>query len=145
MDPDAKDYSQIKKAEWLLGTWQNNDEQSDFHESWTKTNDSTITGKAFLIVGMDTIFSDSMSIAQKNGGLFYSKSTRYQDRKSYIDLGLTSSVDGRLIFENPKNEFPNKILYKKVSRDSLVVSNIGMRNGEEFNEEYSFLKGNSKN
>lgn len=143
-DPDAKVYSQIKKAYWLIGMWENNDEQSDYYEFWQHSNDSTIVGETYLIVELDTIFGDSMSISEKNGGLFYSKSSKFQDRKSYTDLGLTSSADGRLIFENPKNTFPNKIIYKKIGRDSVEVSNIGMRNNEEFSESYSFKKNNLK-
>ncbi len=141
-DPDAKVYSQIKKADWLVGRWDDNDVQSDFWEHWERANDSTLVGEAFLVVEYDTIFSDSMAIYEKSGGLFLSKSTRYKNKK-YVDFGLTSSADGRLVFENPKNNFPTKITFRKVVRDSILITNSGIRNGEEFSEEYSFRKNNS--
>lgn len=144
-DPDAKVFSQIKKAEWLLGTWDNNDSQSDYYEIWTRVNDSTFSAKTFLAIERDTIFADSMSISERNGSLFFSKSTPYQNRRSFIDFGLTSSADGRLIFENPKNEFPNRIIYQKISRDSISISNTGIRNSEDFSQQYGFRKNVTKN
>lgn len=141
-DPDAKVYSQIKKAEWLVGRWENNDIQSDFSETWSRENDSTLVGEAFLIVEYDTIFSDSMAIYEKSGGLYFSKSTKYKNKK-YVNFGLTSSADGRLVFENPRNSYPTKITFRKVVRDSIMVINSGIRDSEEFSEEYSFRKNNA--
>ncbi len=143
-DPDAKVYSQIKKAEWLIGRWEDNDEQSDFSESWARENDSTLVGQGFLVVEYDTIFTDSMAIFEKSGGLYLSKSTKYKN-KNYVDFGLTSSADGRLVFENPKSEFPTKVTYRKVSRDSIMISNSGIQDGDEFSEDYSFRKNNTFN
>lgn len=141
-DPDAKVYSQIKKAEWLIGRWEDNDEQSDFSESWARENDSTLVGQGFLVVEYDTIFTDSMAIFEKSGGLYLSKSTKYKN-KNYVDFGLTSSADGRLVFENPKNIFPNKITFRKVVRDSILITNSGIRDAEEISESYSFRKNNA--
>ena len=38
----------IKKAEWLIGTWENKTPKGSIYETWSKVSDNELRGKATL-------------------------------------------------------------------------------------------------
>ncbi|MBF6608647.1 MAG: hypothetical protein ITG00_07900 [Flavobacterium sp.] len=134
---EVKEYTESKKAEWMLGKWENFSEDGIMTETWIRENDSVMTGNAVVVVELDTVFHEVVTLAEKNGGLTYNVTVKGEKPVSF---GLTSSVNNRLVFENPKHDFPNKIAYRRVTPDSLVAVISGMREGEHIFQEFPMKK-----
>ena len=49
---------------------------------------------------------------------------------------MTSNENENLTFENPKHDYPNKIVYKKINNDSLVATIYGIKNGKVSKENF---------
>jgi hypothetical protein len=137
---DEETYSQITKAQWLLGRWENNSAEGNMSETWTSENDSVMIGSAFVVAANDTVFAESMTLEQQKGQLTFIVSVPGQNDEKPVAFGLTKSSDDQLVFENPKHDFPNKIIYRKFGNDSLVAEISGIRDGKKASEQFPMKK-----
>lgn len=136
----AKNYSQITKASWLLGEWENQTKESAFHENWVKKNDSSFMAKSFVLVGKDTVFNEDVLLEQKKDSLFYIVSVKNQNNEKPVSFYLSESSANQLVFENPKHDFPTKIVYNKVTNDSILAEIFGKQEGKEVKESFPMRK-----
>ncbi len=133
-------YLKLQKASWLLGDWENQTKEAFFNEIWKQKNDSTLSGKSFVIAKKDTVFYENIELVQLNDSLFYIVSVKDQNKEKPVTFYQTSATDSKLVFENPKHDFPNKISYTKITKDSIVGEIFGLQNGKIVNEKFPMHK-----
>lgn len=123
-------FSELEKADWFLGEWQNNSPEGNATEVWEKENDSTFVGKSYFVIGKDTVSSETISLEQNGKQLFYIPTVKDQNAGQPVKFTITSSSSNQLIFENPKHDFPQKISYTQKTNDSLLAEISGIMNGK---------------
>lgn len=131
-----KQPGQIAKAEWLIGSWENKSGFGDLSENWTKVNDSTFQGTSYFIKGKDTLHSETVELIQKGDALIYSPNVKGQNGDLPVAFKLTSATANTLVFENPAHDFPQKISYKMITKDSIVAEISGKQGGKPASEAY---------
>jgi hypothetical protein len=119
---------EILKTGWLIGTWQMKLTNKQIFETWTAANDSTLLGKSYFVQSGDSIFMETISIAKRMGQLYYIPTVKNQNGGKAVWFVLTSAKDKQMMFENPAHDFPQKIMYKLVTRDSLLAEISGVIN-----------------
>lgn len=139
-ETSVKSHAQLDKARWLIGEWGNSSKEGDLTEIWSQLNDSTLAGKTSFVAGKDTIFMESIEIVQKNDSLFYNTQVSNQNDGKSISFKNTDATENQVVFENPKHDFPQKIVYNKITADSLVVEVSGMKKGKESKESFPMKK-----
>lgn len=120
----------ISQANWLLGSWHNQTPKALFVEEWTKQNDSTYAGKSYTLVNKDTVSSETVQLVQRNGQLYYIPTVKKQNGGLPVSFTLTTATAGALSFENPEHDFPQKISYQLISKDSLLATISGISKGK---------------
>jgi hypothetical protein len=133
---ETKSYAQLEKANWFLGEWKNPTPNAHFTENWIKKNDSTFSAQSFVTIKKDTVFYENIVLEQKNDSLFYIVSVKDQNKGKPVSFYLSSSSSNRLVFENPKHDYPNKISYTKITNDSVFAEIFGTQNGKEMREAF---------
>ncbi|MBA4155099.1 DUF6265 family protein [Flavobacterium sp.] len=130
----SKTYAELEKANWFIGKWENKTTEGTFSEEWKKENDSLLLGKSFFIKENDTLFSETVRLEQRKNDLFYIVTVPNQNEEKPVEFKLTSSSADYLVFENPAHDFPKKITYKLVTKDSLYaeISGDGKKQGFPF-------------
>lgn len=131
-----KQPGQITKAEWFLGSWENKTPQGDLSESWTKINDSVFNGESYFIKGKDTLFGETVVLSEKDGALLYTVTTKGQNGDLPVAFKMTGATANSIVFENPAHDFPQKISYKMITKDSLVAEISGTQSGKPASETY---------
>lgn len=58
----TKKEKQIRKAEWLIGTWVNKTPKGNIYESWARANDTLLIGKSYVLKEKDTIVFETTLI-----------------------------------------------------------------------------------
>lgn len=133
----SDDETEVKSLEWMLGKWQSNTEEGILYEEWKKVNDSTYTGHAYAITPEgDTTFSETALISEINGTITYSVTV---NDESSTDFALVDNQE-RAVFENVDHDFPQRIIYQKLAKDSLFARIEGTVDGEDQFEEYRYIK-----
>lgn len=140
--PDGKNPGSlpIGKLSWLVGKWQNHSENVVMYELWEKANDSVFTGKSFVIAAGDTVFSESIFLKEIGSDLFYIPSVSNQNEGKPVVFTLTTITDSCFIFDNPKHDFPQRIVYCFNSNDSLLAYIEGNKNGKYKREDFPFSR-----
>lgn len=136
----TKSYDQLEKVSWMLGEWGNTSAEGSLTETWTKSNDSTYTGKTVFVAGKDTMFTETIEIVQDKNELFYNTAVSNQNEGKAVSFKGSAVTETQVVFENPKHDFPQKIAYNKISADSLIAEISGMKAGKESKESYPMKK-----
>ena len=136
----STNFSELEKANWLIGEWQNNSTEGNATEVWKKKNDSTFVGNSYFVIGKDTVSSETISLEQNGNKLFYIPTVQDQNAGKPVKFTLTSSTSNQLIFENPKHDFPQKISYTKITNDSLMAEISGMMNGKQNSQKFPMIR-----
>ena len=129
-----KDFNQLKKASWFIGNWENISKEATFKEFWNKKNDSTYFAESIVIIKKDTVFYEQMDLFQKSDSLIMKISVKNQNKEKPVSFYLTKANENELVFENPKHDFPTKIVYSKITNDSIVGAIYGKKEGKEMSE-----------
>ena len=121
----------LKKAAWLLGDWQNKTARGISSESWKKLNDSTFLGKSYVLRGTDTVSAEHIRLEEHNGTLYYIPTVKNQNEGKPVIFTMTTALANGFIFENPKHDFPQKISYDLIGKDSLMAEISGTYKGKQ--------------
>ncbi|MGV3460097.1 MAG: DUF6265 family protein [Flavobacterium sp.] len=139
--PVAEAPNKMAKAEWLLGSWGNTTPEGALTEKWEKVNDSVMHGESYFVIGgKDTLFAETVALTSENGKLAYTVTVPGQNDEKPVRFDMTSSNESQIVFENPQHDFPNKIVYKKITNDSLVAEISGMKKGKPASEQFAMKK-----
>jgi hypothetical protein len=135
----TSDYAGLKKLDWLLGSWKNISDDGQLYEIWTKQNDSTYAGHGYMVANNDTVFSERISLEQRNSDLFYIPVVKQQNEGNPVSFKLVSDK-GEFTFENKEHDFPQRVIYKQVGMDSLYARIEGTDKGAFRKEEFSMVR-----
>ena len=139
--PITKTYTQLEKANWFIGEWGNKSAEGDLTERWKKGNDSVYDGESYFVTAKsDTVFAEHIKLEEANGKLTYIVTVPNQNNGEAVHFEMTSGTENQLVFENPKHDFPNKIMYNKVGNDSLVAEIFGTKKGKLATEKFSMKR-----
>lgn len=131
---------QMKKMEWLLGSWNNNSSNGNFYETWKRENDTTFRGNGFSISGRDTLFQEQLSLEWVNDTLCYIPAVKNQNNDLPVHFKLITVRNNTYVFENKEHDFPQRITYKYIEPDSLYAKIEGLQNGNFRLEQFPLKK-----
>lgn len=132
---------QIEKAAWLTGNWGFTSKEGSLTENWVKVNDSVYHGESYFVTPKkDTVFAETVVLDEVDGKLAYTVSVPGQNDEKPVRFDLTKITDTEITFENPKHDYPNKIVYTQVKPDSLVAVIYGKQKGESKSETFAMKK-----
>jgi hypothetical protein len=136
----SKEVSKIVVADWLLGNWENKSATGDLLESWKKVNDSIYDGESYFIKGKDTLHFEKIQMKQKGEALFYIATIRGQNNDKPVTFKHNDTIAKQLVFENPKHDYPQKIMYSQITKDSIIIQISGIQQGKPSSERFSMKK-----
>ena len=135
-----KDYEQLDKAEWIVGDWELTDSVGRFVENWKKENDSTFSAVSFFIIGKDTVHREKIQLMEDKEKLYYIPTVQGQHNNQPVTFRQTNDIDTLLVFENPLNDYPQKIVYQLNHKNKFIAILSGKENGKAIKESYPFVK-----
>ena len=103
-------------------------------------NDTLYKGESFILKSNDTIFHEYMNIERTNNEWYYKVKVNGQNNNEAVAFKLTLSSQNQWVFYNPQHDFPNKIMYLKITEDSILASISGTLNGQEKIEQFPMKK-----
>jgi len=135
-----KKYEKLEKLSWLLGNWENQMPNGTLVENWKKVNDSTYNGESFFINKKDTIHYEYIQLIQNKEEVVYYATVEGQNNEQAIPFILTSEINNIFSFENPKHDYPQKIMYKKINTTHFTATISGNEQGKISSENYPMTK-----
>jgi len=136
---DKPKQSELEKLDWLIGSWSNINEDRELYETWIKVNDTLMSGKSYMLLLKDTVFSETILIQSIGNDIYYIPTVSDQNQGNAISFKLVSVSNMEFIFENKEHDFPQRIVYSYFKPDSLYAYVEGEENGQYHKIEF-FLK-----
>lgn len=127
----AQTPNDLKKAGWLIGTWENKTSRGSVYETWNRVTGDEFTGKSYRVKEKDTLVFETLRLVQEKDQLVYIPVVKNQNGGQPVRFAAKTVSDAALVFENLQHDFPQVISYVRVGADSLVAEISGVRNGQE--------------
>lgn len=110
----------IKSFKWLQGSWQMQTQRGVITEKWIISNDNTLAGKSTLVRADGTeIQLEKIELVSRTGNYYYIPTVKNQNGERPVEFKITSHNDAGFVAENPQHDFPKRITYTLVNKDSI--------------------------
>ncbi|MCF1715484.1 DUF6265 family protein [Flavihumibacter sp. RY-1] len=113
---DADPFDQLKQLE---GCWQRTGTSVPEFEEWKIRDSFSMVGRMYKVKEGDTMVSEEILLIKKQQQVFYQAKTFNQPEQERVSFRLTGYQNGSYVFENPKHDYPRRIVYSFKGLDSL--------------------------
>ena len=103
----------------LEGKWIMKTKKGAIGEEWIKVNKDYMQNRGYMIRGSDTIVTERVALTNTVTGIFYTSTVTDQNNQKPVAFRLTSSENDTFVFENEHHDFPKRISYQLINKDSL--------------------------
>ena len=109
----------VQQLSWLNGDWVMQGDDGIITEHWKKINDSLMEGSSDF-VKMDSIIPfEKIKIYVKDTSLYYEAKAAGENNERPVAFQLISFSDTGFVAENLLHDFPKRIIYRLINRDSI--------------------------
>jgi len=109
----------VGRFSWLNGSWAMKDAEGVVTEQWKYINDSLMEGSSDFIKGDSVIPFETIKIFRRDTAFYYEAKAAGQNNEQPVEFKLSSFSDSGFVAENPQHDFPKRITYRLVSKDSI--------------------------
>lgn len=117
--------AKIDDLAWLAGPWVGSKGTRSIEERWSPPLAGSILGVSRTVSRGKMVAFEYLRIVERDGGLIY---IAQPGGRSPTEFVLTQLNKTRAVFENPRHDSPQRIVYELSTEDRLTAS-IGFING----------------
>lgn len=104
---------------WLNGSWAMNSDDGIVTEKWKNIGDSLMEGSSDFIKGDSVIPFETIRLFKRGIDFYYEAKAAGQNDEQPVEFKLSSFSDSGFVAENPQHDFPKRITYRRVNKDSI--------------------------
>ena len=109
----------VTSLSWISGCWEMAGRGSTTTERWSKATDNLMLGTSQTVKGTKSVAFEFLRIINNGQGLMYvAHPSNAKEPTSFAAIKLTAN---EVVFENPKHDFPQRIIYRLTDKDSLAA------------------------
>ncbi len=119
----------MKNLHWLIGEWQRTNEVPErvSIELWELQEDGNLKGVGLTTEGDKLVFKEELSVKIEDDKIYYIADVAHNDEA--IPFEMMQLQKNKVIFANPKHDFPKQISYEQIAANAMKVVVSG--NGKE--------------
>jgi hypothetical protein len=126
----ANPASTLEPFGWLHGCWDGKVNQRDFREEWLPLRGDMMIGVSQTVSQGKTQDFEYLRLELRPEGIFYVAVPSGKKETSFRLLGRTRDGENEIFtFENPVDEFPQRIIYRRATEGWLYAHVEGKLNG----------------
>lgn len=110
--------------DWLAGCWRLERENGAYEEAWLPAAPDGTLGVSRERRGDRTVGYEFLRIERRPDEVVYVAQPSGQAR---AEFALTQRDERRMVFENPRHDFPTRIEYERLDEDALTARVSGPR------------------
>jgi hypothetical protein len=123
--------STLEPLGWLHGCWDGKVNQRDFREEWLPLRGDMMIGVSQTVAQGKTHDFEYLRLELRPEGIFYVAVPSGKKETSFRLSGRTREGESEIFtFDNPVDEFPQRIIYRRGSEGWLYAHVEGKLNGE---------------
>lgn len=113
--------SKMQSFKWLEGSWvMKKANGSSIMESWHPYNDTVMLGESlnFSVTGQSKVL-ENLRLTYQSGTYYYNSKVSGQNNGQAIAFKITSHSEKGFVAEKPDHDFPKRIIYELINKDSI--------------------------
>lgn len=114
-----KENKKVDVFNWLNGQWTMNTDDGMVTEEWKTYNDSLMEGKSDFVKGDSVIPFETIRLFRRGIDFYYEAKAARQNNEQPVEFKLSSFSDSGFVAENPQHDFPKRIIYRLINKDSI--------------------------
>lgn len=134
IDVQGADASRLR---WMSGCWEARSGSRLIEERWTAPRGGLMLGTSRTSRNDSIVEFEQVRVETRPAGVYYVASP---SRQATAEFKASSILDSSAVFENPGHDFPKKVIYRRVGKDSLVATIEGPRGGATRTIAYPFRR-----
>ncbi len=120
------------------GSWQMKSAKGIYGEKWKNSGANELKSEAFKVIGKDTTLLEKVQLIRKENNIYYVVSG--PNSGNTVAFKLIESKNNRFIFSNPNHDFPQRIVYHFVTKDSIHAFVDGKTNGKFMKQDFYYKR-----
>ncbi len=124
----------------LCGTWKMESRRGAIYEHWNKQSSEELLGKSFKLNGVDTILLEDVRLTSTGNNIFYTPVVTGQSQGKPVQFRLITWNDKQFIFENKEHDFPQRVIYHLLNKDSVHAWIEGTKDGKERRSDFYYKR-----
>jgi hypothetical protein len=128
----------LKSFAWLEGKWVGKYDSVPIFEQWKPAEGNIMYGRGGVLSGKDTVFAERIKIEEREDGLYYV--AMVSGGQPPANFKFTGFKNDTAVFEDPKHDFPQRVLYYKNEDGTFYACVDGMYKGKYVKEEFNYKK-----
>lgn len=118
----------VESLSWISGSWEMNMRGRIVTEHWMKPSGKMIMGTSHSVKDGKTYEYEFIRLVENDAGTIeYIARPSGQEGASFALIELD---ERKAVFENLQHDFPQRIIYSRISSDSLVARIEGVKDGK---------------
>lgn len=117
--------AKIADIAWLSGAWVGTRGSSSVEERWAPPRGGAMLGTSSTVKGERLTAFEYLRVLERDGGLVY---VAQPNGGSSTEFVLTALDTTRAVFDNPRHDYPQRIVYE-LSADGALSASIGFLHG----------------
>lgn len=105
----------------LSGHWRTISPDSTRIEIWKQISEDSFSGYGGLITGRDTLITETLKLIKRSDTWIYQATVPDQNEGKTISFTESKRSDSSIEFSNPEHDFPQKLIYSLIEKDTLRV------------------------
>ena len=113
--------NKMNSFKWLVDTWMMMKKNGGaIMENWIQLNDSTLGGESlnFSATGQSRV-TETLQLVYRGNIFYYISTVKGQNDNQPVKFRITSHSENGFVAENPEHDFPKRITYQLLSKDSI--------------------------
>jgi len=127
----------IDQLAWLSGCWSMTRPDGVTEEQWMKPSGGTMIGMGRTVRGGKTTEYEFLQIREAGGKLAYVAKPSGQAEATFPIASMSADA---VTFENPAHDFPQRIIYKRLSETSVTARIEGTVNGQARGVDFPYTR-----
>jgi len=111
--------SRMKAFEWLEGNWKMEKKNGLLVERWEQASDTGFNGNSYFVHAGGEKLLEKIQLIYTNGQYYYIPSVVDQNNGNAVRFAITRIIPGSFVAENPQHDFPRRITYQSITKDSI--------------------------
>jgi hypothetical protein len=117
----------VAQVGWLAGCWEQASGARVIEEQWTRPRGGLMLGVGRTVQGDSLVEYEQVRLFERDDKLVYAAAPSGQTPAEFECIHITDSA---VTFENLTHDFPQRVVYRRRSPDSLVARVEGVRRGQ---------------
>ncbi|MBX2989781.1 MAG: hypothetical protein KF749_01290 [Bacteroidetes bacterium] len=128
----------VGSLDWLSGTWEMNIRGRVVTEHWMKPSGKMMMGTSHSVKDGKTYEYEFIRLVENDAGTIeYIARPSGQEGASFSLIELD---ERKAVFENLRHDFPQRIIYNRISSDSLIARIEGVRDGKRRGVDFPYRR-----